>query len=132
MMLEWTTILSPVVNAFSEESVISSIGIVQAITGVDRAALVDAVATNQHTDWSFAVVAYETTDPISRVRAWNSFIVECQKVVARFDASSSCRGSLGNRQDGCMRPAHRKRFMGVRSKLARQARHRACFKADLR
>src|SRR6478735_9966477 len=34
MMLEWTTILSPVVNAFSEESVISSIGIVQAITGV--------------------------------------------------------------------------------------------------
>jgi hypothetical protein len=32
-MLEWTTILSPVVNAFSEESVISSIGMAQAITG---------------------------------------------------------------------------------------------------
>jgi hypothetical protein len=33
-MLEWMTILSPVVNAFGEESVISSTGIAQAFTVV--------------------------------------------------------------------------------------------------
>ena len=97
----------------------------------DCARLVDAVVMNQHADRSFPVVTYKTADPLRRLRAWHGFIVECQQVVARSDAPSGCGGRLGHRQDGRPCPTHRKCFVGVRSKLARQARYCACFEANL-
>ena len=56
-----------------------------------RAHLVDAITPNQDLDGSFTIAPHISADPFGGAAARDRFIVECQKLVAGFDACDRSR-----------------------------------------
>ena len=66
----------------------------------------EGIATHQNPDGLLAVVAHKSANPSGCIVARHGFIVECQKMVPRFDSPGGSRRGFRNRQDGRLRPAH--------------------------